>query len=148
TGLRYDDQCYDAVLFSAQGFMCIPRAGNRLRALMEVRRILRRGGHFIFTTHDREATQHYLSFWEEEKVRWDEGVQDPRLLEFGDRIVVDSGTDTFVHFPTREEVAELVLDAGLDLIQDAMRSELCLDTEEARRFSSDCRMWVVRRPRD
>ena len=146
TALRYGDESFDAALFSAQGFMCIPGGDRRLQALREVRRVRRPSGHFIFTTHDRYVSQEFASFWEEEKARWEKGTQDQRLLEFGDRIVVDSGTPTYIHIPVRDDVADMVREAGLVVVQDAMRSELCLDTEAARQFSSDCRMWVVRQP--
>jgi ubiquinone/menaquinone biosynthesis C-methylase UbiE len=147
--LQYGDDSFDGALFSTQGFMCIPGGDNRLRALGEVRRVLRPGGHFIFTTHDRHAghaVQKFALFWEEEKARWEKSTQDERLLEFGDRIVMDSGTLTFVHFPTRDEVAKMAQEAGMVVVEDSMGSELCTETEAARKFSSDCRMWVVQRP--
>ena len=143
--LRYGDASFGGALFSAQGLMCIPGADNRLQALREVRRVLWPGGHFIFTTHDRPAIPEFATFWEEERVRWGEGTQDSRLLEFGDRIVMDSGTLTFLHIPTRDDVVQMIRESGLALIEDAMRSEVCLDTEAARDFNSDCRMWVVQR---
>ena len=141
--LRFGDESFDGALFSAQGLMCIPKASNRLQALREVKRVLRPGGHFIFTTHDRHAAQEFASFWEEERARWEKGTQDQRLLEYGDRIVVDSETPTFIHIPTREDVAQVVHESGLVVVEDSLRSELCIDTEAAREFSSDCRMWVV-----
>ena len=143
--LRYGDESFDGALFSAQGLMCIPGGTNRLQAIREVRRVLRPGGHFIFTTHDRHALPEFASFWEEEGARWREGTRDSRLLEFGDRIVMDSGTATFLHIPARDDVAEMIRESGLVVIEDSMRSEVCLDTEAARAFSSDCRMWVVQR---
>ena len=143
--LQYGDESFDGALFSAQGFMCIPGGNNRLQALREVRRVLRPSGHFIFTTHERYAALEFASFWEEERARWEEGSQDKRLLELGDRIVTDSGTWTFLHIPARDEVAQMVQESDLVVVQDSMRSELCIDTEAARGFSSDCRMWVVQR---
>ena len=145
TGLRYGDESFDGALFSAQGLMCIPGGDNRLQALHEVRRVLRPGGRFIFTAHDRHALPEFARFWEEESARWVGGTQDSRLLEFGDRIVMDSGTPTFLHIPTRDDVAKMIRESGLVVIEDSMRSEVCLDTEAARAFSSNCRMWVVQR---
>ena len=55
TRLRYGDEYFDGALFSAQGLMCIPGRDNRLRALREVRRVLKPGGFFFFTTHDRHS---------------------------------------------------------------------------------------------
>ena len=132
--LRYGNESFDGAMFSAQGFMCIPGANNRLRALKEVRRVLRTGGHFIFTTHARYAAKEFAPFWEEEKARWEEGTHDQRLLEFGDRIFMDFGTPTYIHIPTRDEVAQMVQEAGMVVAEDSMRSELCVDTEAARGF--------------
>ncbi len=144
--LRYEDETFDGGLFSAQGFMCIPGVKRRLQALKEVRRVLRPGGHFVFTTHDRRAAPEFASFWDEEKARWEKGTQDQRLLEFGDRIVVDSGTWTYVHIPARDEVARIVQEAGMVVVEDLMRSELSRESDAVQWFSTDCRMWVVRRP--
>ena len=149
TSLRHDDESFDgARLFTAQGFMCIPGSDRRLQALKEVRRVLRPGGHFIFTTHDRHAAPEFTSFWEEETTRWANGTQDRRFIDYGDRLAVDSGVLTYVHIPTREEVVQMVAEAGLVVVEDSMRSELSPESDAVRWFSSDCRMWVVRRPHD
>ena len=147
TDLQWGDRRLDAALFGGLGLMCIPGYDNRLQALNEVRRVLRPGGHFIFTTHDRDAVREFADFWEKEEASWDAGTQDGRLLEFGDRIIVDSGTPTFIHIPTREKVIEMVQRSGLVLVEDSMRSELSVETKAVREFSVDCRMWVVQRPR-
>ena len=148
TILQYDSESFDGALFTAQGFMCIPGGENRLKALKEVRRVLRPAGHFIFTTHERHAAPEFASFWEEETARWENGTQDRRLLEFGDRIAKDSGVPTYIHIPARNEVAEIVAEAGLAVVEDAMRSDLSSESEAVRWTSSDCRMWVVQRPLD
>ncbi|MCY3895538.1 MAG: class I SAM-dependent methyltransferase [Chloroflexi bacterium] len=143
--MPYDDASFDGALFSAQGFMCIPGRARRLQALREIRRVLRPGAHFIFTTHDR-ASPRFLEFWREERARWDRGEQDARLLEFGDRIIPDSGVLTYIHIPARTEVARLIANAGFILVEDRLRSELAEESEAIRKFSAECRMWVVRRP--
>lgn len=144
-GLQYADESFDGALFSAQGLMCIPGGNNRLQALWEVRRLLRPEGYFIFTTHERYAAHEFASFWEEEKARWEQGAQDDRLLDFGDRIVMDSETWTFLHIPTRDAVKKMVQESGLVVVEDAMRSELSPESD-AMRWLPDCRMWVIQRP--
>ena len=144
--LRYGDESFDGALFTAQGLMCIPGRDNRLQALKEAGRVLRPGGHFIFTTHDRHAAQEFASFWEEERARWQEGRQDSRLREFGDRLVLDFGTWVFIHIPTRDEVEKMIQESGLVLAEDSMRSESCTENDDIRQSAEDCRMWVVQRP--
>ena len=51
TSMPYEGERFEGALFSGQGLMCIPGHERRLNALREVRRVLRPGGHFIFTTH-------------------------------------------------------------------------------------------------
>lgn len=144
TSMPYDDASFDGALFSFQGLMCIPGGKRRLRVLREVRRVLRPGSHFVFTTHDRDLPR-WVDFWREERDRWDRGKQDPRLVEFGDRIIPDYGLLTYIHIPTRAEVARLVADAGFILVEDRLRSELVVESEAIREFSAECRMWVVTR---
>jgi len=145
--LRYGDESFDGALFTAQGFMCIPGRDNRLLALKEARRVLRPGGHLIFTTHERHAARESASFWKEEKARWKESRRDSRLQEFGDRLVEDFGTWVFIHIPTRDEVEKMIQESGLVLVEDSMRSELCAESDDIQQSSSDCRMWVVQRPK-
>ena len=135
---------FDGVLFSFQGLMCIPGGKRRLNVLREVRRVLRPGSHFVFTTHDR-AIPRWVDFWRGERARWDRGEQDPRLLDFGDRIIPDSGLLTYIHIPARAEVRSLIADAGFDLAEDRLRSEVATESEAIRKISAECRMWVVRR---
>ena len=145
TSMPYDNASFDGSLFSFQGLTCIPGGKRRLKALREVGRVLRPGSHFIFTTHDR-ALPRWVDFWRDERVRWDRGEQDPRLLDFGDRIIPDSGLLTYIHIPARAEVRRLVADAGFDLVEDRLRSEVATESEANRKISAECRMWVVRRP--
>ena len=145
SSMPYAGASFDGGLFSFQGFMCIPGVKRRLRVLREVCRVLRSGSHFVFTTHDRDLPR-WVDFWRDERDRWDRGEQDPRLLEFGDRMIADSGLLTYIHIPARAEVASLIAVAGLDLVEDSLRSEITVESEAIRKTSAECRMWVVRRP--
>ena len=58
---------FDGCLFSFNGLMQIPGRADRIRAMKEVRRVLKKGGTFVFVTHDREAARENRPFWTGEK---------------------------------------------------------------------------------
>lgn len=144
--LGYDDENFEAVLFSFNGIMQIPGRENRIKVLKEIKRILKPKGYFLFTTHDREGSKEYESFWKEEKRKWALHIEDKSLHEFGDRVIEMEERDTFLHFPTREEVISCLKEAGFVLIEEILRSELCEESEEVKKFSTDCLLWLVQKP--
>ena len=144
--LDFDDDTFDAALFSFNGIMQIPGRENRIKVLKEIRRILKPKGYFLFSTHDRDGSKEYESFWKEEKRKWALHIQDKSLHEFGDRVIKMEERDTFLHFPTREEVISSLKEAGFILIEGALRSELCEESKEVKRFSYDCVLWLVQKP--
>jgi len=54
--------------------------------------------------------------------------------------------DIFIHFPNKEEVILSLEEAGFILIEGALRSELCEESEEVKKFSTDCVFWIVQKP--
>jgi hypothetical protein len=124
--------------------MQIPGSQNRKKALGGIRRVLRHGGYFIFTTHDRHFVSSFASFWREQETMWKDGKQDPRLIEYGD-IIVESKEENpiYVHIPTPEEIRALLDDVGFSVVETAMRSELIDEPENIKNYSCDCRFWVV-----
>ncbi len=144
TALPYADASFSGALFSAQGLMCIPGSDRRQAALGELRRVLSPGGVLIFSTHDR-CSGAFAEYWRAEKTRWELGEQDPRLLEYGDRIIDDAGRPTFFHVPSRTQVRELIAGAGLDLIDEAARVAIAQESAAVCRFTPECRFWVARR---
>lgn len=144
--LDYDDETFETALFSFNGIMQIPGRENRIKVLKEIKRILKPKGYFLFTTHDRDGSKEYESFWKEEKRRWALHIQDKSLHEFGDRVIKMEERDTFLHFPTREEVTSSSEEAGFVLIEGILRSELCEESEEVKKFSTDCILWLVQKP--
>jgi len=144
--LDYDDETFEAALFSFNGIMQIPGRENRIKVLKEIKRILKPKGYFLFSTHDRDDSKEYKSFWKEEKRRWALHLQDGSLHEFGDKIIKNEERDVFLHFPTREEVISSLEEAGFVLIEGILRSELCEESEEVKKYSTDCVFWVVQKP--
>ncbi|MBU4227344.1 methyltransferase domain-containing protein [bacterium] len=144
--LDYDDETFEVALFSFNGIMQIPRKENRIKVLKEIKRILKPEGYFLFTTHDRDSGKEYESFWQEEKKKWALHIQDKSLHEFGDKIIKMEERDIFLHFPTREEVISSLQEEGFILIGGVSRSELCEESEEVKKFSTDCVFWLVQKP--
>ena len=145
TCLDYDDEIFGAALFSFNGIMQMPGRENRIKVLKEIKRILKPKGYFLFTTHDRDDKE-YISLWKEEKRKWVLHLQDKSLHEFGDKIIKMEEREIFLHFPTREEVISCLKEAGFILIEEILRSELCEESEEVKKFSTDCVLWLVQKP--
>jgi len=143
--LDYDDETFEVALFSFNGIMQIPGRENRIKALKEIKRILKPEGYFLFTTHDRDDKE-YISLWKEEKRKWALHIQDKSLHEFGDKVIKMEERKIFLHFPTREEVISCLKEAGFILIEGVSRSELCEESEEVKKFSTDCLLWLVQKP--
>ena len=144
--LDYDNETFSAALFSFNGIIQIPRRENRIKALKEIKRILKPKGHFLFSTHDCDGSKEYESFWREEKRKWALHIQDKSLHEFGDRVIKMEERETFLHFPTKEEVISSLEETGFRLIEGILRSELCEESEEVKKFSTDCVLWLVQKP--
>jgi len=143
--LDYDDEIFGAALFSFNGIMQIPGRKNRIKVLKEIKRILNPEGYFLFTTHDRGSSKEYKSFWKEEKRRWTSHLEDRSLHEYGDRIIKTEERDIFIHLPNRHEVISSLKEVGFILIEEVSRSELCEESEEVNKFSTDCVFWLVRK---
>ena len=142
TRLPYGNDSFDGIIFGFNGLMQIPGIENRLKAFKEIRRIIKPGGKFVFTTHDREHYQ-FGDFWAEEAKRWNGGKQGEDLVEFGDRYEPTALGDLFMHVPSREEIKTVLQDSGWTLLRVVERSALAIESEQVRAFSDDCLFWVV-----
>jgi hypothetical protein len=113
--------------------------------LRELHSVCRPGAPLIFTTHDRDISPTERALWRLETIRWEEGKQDPRLQEFGDRYFEDETGRTFMHLPDRNEVIADLVSTGWTREFDALRADIANETRAVRDFSDECRFWVARR---
>lgn len=145
TNLRFADGEFDLVFFSFNGLMCIPDRINRVKAMAEINRVLKIGGIFIFTTHDRDLTpDEFKHIWAEEKTKWENGTQDSRIIDFGDRITTEkNGCEIFIHIAASDDIKKMFDETGFKLVETAMRSEIADENEAVKSYSMDCRFWVA-----
>jgi SAM-dependent methyltransferase len=139
------DEGFAGALFLFNGLMQIPGRENRRTALRELHSVCRPGAPLIFTTHDRDISPTERALWRLETIRWEEGKQDPRLQEFGDRYFEDETGRTFMHLPDRNEVIADLVSTGWTREFDALRADIANETRAVRDFSDECRFWVARR---
>jgi ubiquinone/menaquinone biosynthesis C-methylase UbiE len=141
--LPHDDESFHGAIFSFNGLMQIPYPRNRLNALEEARRVLKKGGCFIFTTNIRRKGH---QFWRQQREVWNQSLHDPRLIEYGD-VIIRGGElrEGYLHFPTIKEVTDLIGQSGLRMIYRKNRKEICREPEAIDRFAGDCIFWVTKK---
>ncbi len=145
--LRLDDDSLDGVIFGFNGLMQIPGRERRRRAMGEVRRVVRPGGRFVFTTHDREHRV-FRDFLRVQTTIWACGEQPVELEEFGDNFFRAPEGEIFMHLPNRTEILEDLEITGWRHQSDLMRHEIANESAEVRRFSDECRFWVAEKMDD
>ncbi len=143
--LDFEEGRFDGMIFGFNGLMQIPGKESRSRALTEIFRVLRPGGRFIFTTHDRHLRR-FKKFWTKEKFLWRSGKQKPELDDFGDRYESTPVGNLFIHVPTTQEIRAALKLAGFKVEADETRSSLANEPFPVRGFSDECRFWVAQKP--
>lgn len=145
TKLQYESETFDKAVFSFNGLMLIPRKESRVRALKEISRVLKKGGYFIFSTPylDNKLES---KFWTSEKYKWNQGIYDRRLYEFGDLLMDDLDIENiFIHIPKISEVIECLDEAGLEVVEYLPRLNICLEEESIEEQLDDGLFWVTKK---
>lgn len=145
TNLQFEDESFDSALFTYNGLMQIPCLENRMRVFHEINRIIKKDGIFIFTTHDMEIDKEHSYYWKKEEKLWNEGKQNPRLLEFGDLIYKLYDREMYIHVPRREEILNCIKESGFELLEDIYRPEIYKESETVKLYSDECRFWIIRK---
>jgi len=146
TKLNYQDNSFDVVIFSFNGMQCIPGKKNRDNVLKEVYRVLKPGGYYIFTAHNRDDSGKFQHVWNEEKIKWENGKQDKNLEMFGDRYSIDqTGEIAFVHFSNIEEMKEFIYQEDFIIIEFIKSTDIAIENENTKKFCNPTVFWIVRK---
>ena len=120
---QFEDQEFDNIIFSFNGLMLIGTYEERLIAMKEIRRILKKNGSFFFTTPylDNKVDK---SYWIEKAETLDIDVHNmtcEQRLRLGDEELEDYSSVFFLHVPFITEVKKMAEEAGMEILFSARR---------------------------
>lgn len=138
--MPWADEAFDAIVFGFNGFFMIPGNDQRIKALSEIYRVLKPGGIFIFTGHDRNLNNQRLH-WDDLSKRPPDKKGTEANGDFGD-VIADTKLGTmYIHSTTDADVSKLLRTHGFENIESWFRSELANERPEVREFADECRFW-------
>ena len=124
TKLDFNDNYFDYLLFSNQGWTQIPDRRERLKALEEMRRVLKDGGVCIFTAHPRVWFSKFFFFWIWQWVKFfilkplGMGISE---MDWGDRFFGreegEVTTKQYIHIASMKEVEKMIKESGFRIIE-------------------------------
>ena len=135
TRLDFEKESFDGAVFGFNGLMQIPLRASRREALNRIAAVIRPGGYFVFTTHDRDLNS-YRDLWTEERRFWGVGEQTASPLEFA---------TVLFRRPKARPSSTSQIRTGFDSVETQLRSDPASESAQVREFSEECRFWIAKR---
>ncbi|MBR5363931.1 MAG: class I SAM-dependent methyltransferase [Oscillospiraceae bacterium] len=143
--LEFPDNSFDCALFSFNGLMLVGSYSDRLKAMSEIMRVVRRDGVFFFTTPflDNKVNGEY---WGEKIAKFGKQLSafsEEELLLLGDEIT-DEGRISFqLHVPFISEIHKMIAESNCEIVFEGRRLNL-FPEETAEDELDDNYIWVVK----
>lgn len=144
TSLRFPEIFFDGAIFANNGWVQIPGKENRQKALNEIYRVLKPGGYFILTAHQRYYSGEYLFFWIKEWLKF--YILKPlgfsfEEVDFGDLFFkrnypnMEKKQRQYIHLTSRKEVEQQIVKAGFKIELRKTMGELAKEDAESMKGS-------------
>lgn len=132
---------YNVAIFGFNGLMLIQGRGARYKVVRNTHRALQPNGHFIFTTFDARYRQDYVN-WENYKALWMNGKPEKEIIDYGDQFYDSENGRTYFHFPTDEEIIEMLVKCGFRVLDYFLISERYNESKTVLNWIDDAKFWV------
>lgn len=122
---NFKDKIFDAVVFSYNGLNTIPGEKNRLKALLEINRILKDDGVFIFSSHIRQNFDGLLIYWLKQFIKIKLlPFLNKEKFEIGDRLSFRLGRYQYINLPRLSTIVNQLNESNFKIIFSDFRTNM------------------------
>lgn len=139
--MPFEDNYFDTAFFSFNGLMLLPKYENRLKAIKEIKRVIKKNSIFIFSTPYLDNKLEY-DFWAN---RVKNSKIDINEESFGDIYLDDMGVEKiYLHMPFISEIKEMLESAKFEILEVKRRVDVTIEEQFIEEELDDNLIWIVR----